>query len=196
MLARDVDVGKSSTMPARRLHLTGASGAGVTTLGHAVAERLGYDYLDTDDFYWEPTDPPYRVKRETGERLALLADHLDRSEGWVLGGSLAWWGTPLASRFDLVVFLYVPAEERLRRLQQRERERFGDALDPGGAMHEQHQAFLAWAEGYDTGARSRRSLASHAAWLTELGCPVLRIEGTSSLSASIGKVVEAVVRVP
>ena len=43
-----------------RIHITGASGFGVSTLGGALAARLGCAHLDTDDFYWLPTDPPYR----------------------------------------------------------------------------------------------------------------------------------------
>jgi len=54
----------------RIVHITGASGSGTTTLGRALAERLGWMHLDTDDFYWLPTDPPYREKRPAETRLA------------------------------------------------------------------------------------------------------------------------------
>ena len=46
-------------MPTRRIHIMGASGAGVTTLGRALADTLGLPHHDTDDYYWRPTDPPY-----------------------------------------------------------------------------------------------------------------------------------------
>lgn len=58
---------------APRIHLTGASGAGVTTLGAALATRLGGVHLDTDDFYWLTTTP-YREKRAADERLRLLGE--------------------------------------------------------------------------------------------------------------------------
>jgi len=46
--------------PARRsrIHLTGASGCGVTTIGRALATRLALPVPDTDDYYWLPTDIP------------------------------------------------------------------------------------------------------------------------------------------
>ena len=41
----------------------GASGSGTTALGRYVAEKNGYFFMDTDDYLWEPTDPPYRSLR-------------------------------------------------------------------------------------------------------------------------------------
>lgn len=183
-------------MSARHVHLTGASGSGVSTLGQTVAECLGYDCFDTDDFYWLPTDPPYHTRYEATERLQLLSESLDGSERWVLGGSLMGWGDPLTSRFDLVVFLYLPSEERMTRLRRRERERFGSALDPGGAMHEHHRWFMDWAGDYDNGKQRGRSLAGHNAWLAALPCPVLRIEGSVALQDAVGEVLKAVMQVP
>jgi hypothetical protein len=78
----------------RRIHVLGASGSGTTTLAQASAERLGYRALDTDDFYWAPTDPPFRVKRDVSTRLDLLGAELRAAAEWVLSGSLAGWGRP------------------------------------------------------------------------------------------------------
>jgi hypothetical protein len=50
----------------------GASGAGVTSLGRALACALAVPHHDTDDYFWLPTDPPYRDKRDVGERLKLM----------------------------------------------------------------------------------------------------------------------------
>jgi adenylate kinase family enzyme len=36
-------------MKSRRIHVTGASGAGVTTLGRALADALAIPHHDTDD---------------------------------------------------------------------------------------------------------------------------------------------------
>ena len=41
------------------IYLYGPSGAGTTTLGRALAGELGWTHMDSDDYYWEPTDPPY-----------------------------------------------------------------------------------------------------------------------------------------
>ena len=164
----------------RRVHLTGASGSGTTTLGRALASRLGLAHLDTDDFYWQPTDPPYQTKRPMPDRLARLEAALDAAAtaqgGWVLSGSLVGWGDPLMPRFQTVVFLAVPTAERLRRIELRERMRYGDAIEPGGSRHAESQAFLRWAAQYDDGDHTMRSRARHDLWLKHVPCPVARFE--------------------
>jgi adenylate kinase family enzyme len=155
----------------RRIHITGAAGAGVTSLGCALADRLDAVHLDTDDFYWLPTAPPFRLKREVTERLALLQAAFANAERWVLSGSCDSWIGSLVESFDLVVFVVAPTSLRLARLRHRERARFGEAaLAPGGAMHDQHRAFLNWAAAYDTGAAAGRNRQRHELWLSQRGC--------------------------
>jgi hypothetical protein len=57
-------------MPTRRLRIVGASGAGVTTLGRALADALAVPPHDKDDYYWRPTAPLYREKRDVADREA------------------------------------------------------------------------------------------------------------------------------
>ena len=97
----------------RRIHITGASGAGTTTLGEHLARVLRCDQFDTDDYYWLPTDPPFRIKRDVSERLHMLEAALTGSDYWVLSGSLDGWGDPLIPLFTSVVFLETPTEIRL-----------------------------------------------------------------------------------
>ncbi|MBL0403805.1 hypothetical protein JKG68_07505 [Microvirga aerilata] len=174
--------------PLERIHIFGAAGCGASTLGWALARRLGRQHLDSDDFHWLPTTPPFQRKRPTPERLHLLSEATTSAHRWVLSGSVAGWGDAVIPRLDLVVFLYVPAEVRLVRLQRRERARFGEALDPGGAMYNQHQAFLRWATGYDPGLSGGRTLWADAAWLGYLPCPVLCLIGECGTMEQIDRV--------
>lgn len=175
-----------------RFHITGASGSGTTTLGRALSERLAARHFDVDDYYWERTDPPFARARPRDERLRLLAGHL-RASDWVLSGSLAGWGDSLLRLFDLVIFVFTPAEIRLARLIQREVERYGvEALRAGGRMHEQHLAFLEWARRYDDGDESVRSLRLHDNWLADVPCPVLRLQGELPTLTLLEQVVRCV----
>lgn len=159
-----------------RIHITGASGAGVTTLGSALSLRLGAPQFDVDDFFWLPTDPPFSTQRPVGERLALLAPRLDAKK-WILSGSLVGWGDPFMPLFDVVVFIYAPHDVRMARLRARETARFGDAIETGGAMHENSKAFLDWAARYDEPDFGGRSLETHNRWLARQSVPVLRLDG-------------------
>jgi adenylate kinase family enzyme len=167
-----------------RIHITGASGSGVTTLGAALARRLQCPQLDVDHFYWALTEPPFVEKRPVAERLALLGEPL-RDDKWVLSGSLVGWGDPLIPLFDLIVFLRAPAEVRMARLRAREKARYGDAIEPGGRMYETSQAFLRWASRYDEPHFEGRSLAVHERWLDRLKVPVVRLDGTKPTTEQV-----------
>jgi adenylate kinase family enzyme len=165
-----------------RVHIVGASGSGTTSLAAELAGRYGHRQLDTDDFYWRRTDPPFREKRPPEERLASLRTTFQEAKRWVLSGSLCGWGDPLIPEFEVVVFLLVPTPVRLARLRAREIERYGrQAIAPGGALHEAHVEFLEWAGRYDTGDPEMRSRAMHEAWLAALPCSVVRLEGDVSI---------------
>ena len=157
------------------MHILGASGSGTTTLGAAVAARLVHAHLDTDDFFWFPTEPKFEKIRPREERVALLGAALDRPGGWVLSGSLCGWGDVFIPRFDLVVFIYLPPDLRLARLARREVGRYGaEAIAPGGVHRAKYEAFMAWAAAYDAGG-VERNRTMHEQWLTALPCPVLRL---------------------
>ena len=124
------------------IHIFGASGSGTTTLGKAVCRRYGFRFLDTDDFFWLPSDPPYTQSRPLEQRLALLETELDKPGSVVLSGALIPWGNPLIPRFTLAVRLQTDTALRIQRLRLRERAHFGARLDPGGDMHRTHLEFL------------------------------------------------------
>jgi adenylate kinase family enzyme len=92
------------------IHITGASGSGVSTLGKALAAATGAVQLDTDSFYWLPVEPLFTQKRPAEERLRLISDAFADAEsrGWILSGSISDWGRPLVSLFDMVVFVRTP----------------------------------------------------------------------------------------
>lgn len=161
------------------IHITGASGAGTTTLAKELQKRFGYTHLDTDDFFWEPTDPPFTKKREAGARRKLLAEAMDAAERCVLSGSLTEWGDVFIPRFDLVLYVHTPTKIRVERLREREFREFGERIRPGGDMYEEHRAFIEWAGQYDTGGMEMRSALHHREWLKQIKCPVIEADGTA-----------------
>ena len=165
----------------RVIHIFGASGSGTSTLGWALAEKTGFRFMDTDDYYWLPAEPMYTLKRPIPERLALMARDLDECSDAVLSGSLAGWGDPLIPRFTLAVRLVTPTPVRMERLKQREYARYVRRILPGGDLFEQSQAFLAWAAQYDDGLPPLRSRALHDLWQQKLSCPLLTLDGTLPL---------------
>ena len=160
----------------RRVHITGASGAGTSTLARALAGRLATQAFDTDDFYWHPTDPPFQRKRPVPERVQLMQDVFLPRADWILSGSLYSWGAPVMERVTHVVFLTLPRGARLARLRARERQRYGRRIRKGGDLEANYRGFLDWAMSYDDPQTQGRSRAGHEAWLETLPQPVIRLD--------------------
>jgi adenylate kinase family enzyme len=171
-------------MKYNHIHILGASGSGTTTLGKALEKEFGFVQLDTDDYYWEPTTPPYQKARERKERIELLIKDLKNHKKWVITGSLCGWGDDIIPFFDLVVFLWVPTEIRIQRLEEREIKRFGQkVLSPNKQMHKQHRKFIEWASSYDTAGMETRSKIKHKQWIkNNIKCHVLKYEGQIELN--------------
>lgn len=155
-----------------RLHITGASGSGTTTLGRAVADAWTVPHADADDYFWLPSDPPFTAKRDPAERVALMERLFLAREAWVLSGSMLGWGDDVVRRADAVVLLTLDPDERLRRLVAREEVRRASGPVDDAAV----EAFLTWARGYDDPSFDGRSRAAHESWLRTLTCPVLRLD--------------------
>ena len=152
------------------IHIFGAAGSGTSTLGRALAERLGLKFMDSDDYYWLPTEPRFTAKRPPEERLRLMEADIERSEGAVISGAFAGWGDPLIKKFTLAIRLVTPTDVRIQRIKEREYRRFGDRISEGGDMYAQHQDFLLWAASYDDGDETMRSKAQHDKWQAALPC--------------------------
>lgn len=172
-----------------RIHIFGASGSGATTLGQELSKRLPHINFDGDDYFWSEK---FTEQREPLERMHLLTKDLSEYNEWILSGAICGWGNALIPNFDLVVFLYVPKEVRLQRLKEREIHRYGEDILPCGNRYEQSKAFLNWASLYDDGGLEVRSKALHEQWMSDLTCPILRIEGNHTIGERVNIVLEYV----
>jgi adenylate kinase family enzyme len=175
-----------------RIHVLGASGSGSTTLGEAVATRLGIPHADADHFFWMPTDPPFATRRPRLERLALLTQELPAYADWVFSGSAISWATVLEPTYDLIVFLRLDPTVRMARLRYRETARYGARIERGGDMAIASAAFFQWARDYDTAGPAQRSLAAHEAWLDGQAAKVLRLDSAQPLDTLTDAVVQHV----
>src|ERR1700733_6946438 len=160
----------------------GASGSGTTTLARALGNDLSFRVFDTDDYYWLPSTPPFQRKQDPEVRLAKLLQDLKVTSRAIVSGSIWNGGVEREDSLSLIVFLTVPANIRIARLETREMKLYR-RVDP---------QFLAWAAQYDEGKVSGRSREKHEQWLSQRACPVLRIDGDTSTVDRVGRVRAAI----
>ena len=159
------------------IHIFGASGSGTSTLGQALAKELGLTWLDTDNYYWLPSDPPFQEKRPIPQRVEMIKQAFaENPQGCVLSGALESWGHELVPYFDAAIFVRLEKEERLKRLKERGIKRYGDRALPGGDMYENEQEFIAWAAHYEDSTQTGRNLKRHLAFIETLPCPILELD--------------------
>ena len=171
-------------MDRKVIHLFGASGSGTSTLGRYIAQQSGCYFMDTDDYFWAPTDPPYTTTRPVTERLELIRRDIGLHERAVLSGSIVDWGDELIPLFTLAVRVGTPTPVRIERLRKRERDKFGGRIDPGGDMYDNHNNFIKWAASYDDGGTDMRSKAKHDEWQKLLQCPLVIVDGSQPVETN------------
>ena len=172
------------------IHIFGASGSGTSTLGRKICKELGFTFMDTDDYFWLPTDPMFTAKRPREERIKLMKEDIEKAENVVISGSLCDWGDVLIPYFTLAVRIEMEQAVRIERLKKREQEHFGERLLKGGDMYEQHIAFIEWAKSYDSGGLEIRSKAKHDEWQKLLSCEIILLDGCETLENNFNKVKE------
>lgn len=170
------------------IHVLGASGSGTSTIGREISNTYGFKHLDTDDYYWLPTNPPYTTPREVESRIQLIQEEIDNNDKIVLTGSLCGWGDVFIPLFHLVIRVITPTDIRIDRLKNREFMNFGERIKPGGDMYNDHTNFLQWAAEYDVGDKNMRSKALHDEWLKKVTCKQLIVDGSKPMDELISEI--------
>ena len=95
--------------------ISSASGNGKTTLGRALAEKLGVPFVELDALVHGPN-----WQETTDEDLRRLVEPVLRQEGWVIDGTyLRKLGPIVLDSADTVVWLDLPTRVWLPRLLRR-----------------------------------------------------------------------------
>ncbi len=103
------------------IHIFGAPGSGTTTIGKKICEESGYTQMDTDDYFWMPTEPKFTHKRPIKERVKLMKNDINKSDNVVISGSLTDWGNELIPYFTLAIRIEMKQSVRIERLKKREK---------------------------------------------------------------------------
>ena len=161
------------------LIICGMNGSGKSTLGRALAESLGWRFIDNEDLYFPKDDPDYLFARQrTQEEVErLLLEEVQRDDRFVFAAVKGNYGDAVLPYYRAAVMVEVPRELRLQRVQQRSLDKFGDRAKHGGDLYEREKWFFDHI--------SARPEDYAARWLETVEIPVLRVDGTRPVGENI-----------
>lgn len=168
--------------------LCGLNGAGKSTMGKILAEKLGYYFLDIEELYFPKTDPHYiysspRTRREVEK---LLFNEVKTHENFVLASVNGDYGECIYPYFQCAVLINAPKDIRLQRVRERSFRKFGSRMLPGGDLYEQEENFFDLVK-----SRSENMVEE---WVQSLSCPVIRVDGTKPVEENIRFIMERIQR--
>lgn len=163
------------------IHIFGASGSGTSTLGKYISEQLDYTFIDTDDYFWLPTDVPFTKARQQKERIEMLKRDINNNKNVVISGFLVGWADEIIPLITLAIRLVTSSDVRLKRINEREFNKYGNRILPQGDMYEQYWKFIERASKYDDGDYTVRSKKLHDLWQEKLNCKIAVLSGEDSL---------------
>lgn len=123
--------------------ICGLNGAGKSTLGKALAERLRFYFIDSEDLFFQKTYPTYIYEaprtREEAERLLL--NQINSHENFVFASVKGDYGEAVYPFFQYVVLIDVPKDIRIERVKNRSFQKFGNRMLAGGDLYEKENVF-------------------------------------------------------
>ena len=177
----------------RGIIIFGSAGAGKTTLGKIVADKLNFPYYDIDNYIWRnDTERPFTVMYTHDEKINRLMTDISKYEHFVMAGSMDSFNEPFVSLFDLAVHITASVETRIARVHKRELDKYGDRIVLGGDMYKDHCSFIENIARYDINGSP--CMRIHSQWADSLPCKVLRLSGDEDLNKNMEIIVNEYIR--
>ena len=166
--------------------LCGLNGAGKSTVGRLLAQRLSYRFIDNEDLFFPKEDPEYVYShpRSKTEVIRLLEEAISPGPRFVFAAVRGDYGDMLLSLLDCAVLIDALRSVRLQRVQDRSFAKFGERMLPGGDLYEREDAFFSL-----VGSRPEDYVSS---WLECVNCPVVRIDGTRPAEENVKYLVSVI----
>jgi len=147
----------------------GLNGSGKTTLGRELSQVMGFKHMDIEDYIFAPSKIPYTNSRTFEECESLMLADIEIYRSFVISSVNLGWSDKIRSMITLAIHLSAPVDVRMKRMDMREFEKFGNRVLEGGDMYDSSKEFRTFA--------ASRSASAVEEWAKTLECPVVCMDG-------------------
>ena len=162
----------------------GLNGCGKSTLGSALAKKIGFHFIDNEDLFFARTriDEPYANPRSHAQVEELLMREVKKHPDFVFAAVKGDYGKEIHQFYQYAVLIKVPKEVRWERVRNRSFQKFGSRMLASGDLYEKEEAFFEMA--------AVRTDAYVEDWVQSLQCPVIRVDGMRPIEENISIIVQ------
>ena len=168
------------------IQLCGLNGCGKSTLGKALAARMGFHFIDNENLYFSRSDAhdPYTNPKSRAEVEVLLMEEVNKHPDFVFSAVKGDYGEEIISMYSYVIVIEVPKEIRAQRVRNRSFQKFGNRMQPGGDLYDQEEAFFQMVD-----SREDDFIAN---WLQRVSCPIIRVDGTKPIEENVTYIIHTI----
>lgn len=164
----------------------GLNGSGKSTLGRALADKLGFYFIDNEYLFFDRSsnDEPYANPRSHENAIELLMANVNKNLNFVFAAVKGDYGKDIIPLYNYVIVIDTPKNVRLDRVRKRSYSKFGDRMLKGGDLYEQEENFFRFIESRENDYVDN--------WIETLSCVVLRIDGTKPIEENISYILSRI----
>ena len=98
--------------------ICGLNGAGKSTVGAVLAEKLSFRFIDAEDLFFSKEGSAYEYgrPRKKEDAIRILERFISTDRRFVFSSVIGDYGNKFLSALDRIVYIKVPKEERLKRV--------------------------------------------------------------------------------
>ena len=169
------------------IQICGLNGSGKSTLGRALAEKIGFYFIDDENLYFSRSNPnePYTNPKPRHEVEQLLMKEVKNHPDFVFAAVKGDYEKDIISMYDYVIMLEVPKSVRSQRVRNRSFKKFGSRMLLGGDLYNQEEAFFQMVES--------RQGSYVENWLQTVKCPIIRVDGTKPIDENVEYIINSII---
>ncbi len=168
------------------IQICGLNGSGKSTLGRALAEKIGFYFIDDENLYFSRSNPnePYTNPKPRHEVEQLLMNEVKNHPDFVFAAVKGDYEKDIISMYDYVIMIEVPKSVRSKRVRNRSYKKFGSRMLLGGDLYNQEEAFFQMVES--------RQGSYVENWLQTVKCPIIRVDGTKPIDENVEYIINSI----